>query len=88
MLKASREGFDLQPGGDCGRLAVFPTNDRREMHLREQILLDGGQNGIGTDLTLNIERLVGIGRKRRRGDKHQRQQFKGAFHSATPTPWR
>jgi hypothetical protein len=36
------------------------------MHLREQILLDVRQDGIGANLTLNIERLVGVGRKRQR----------------------
>jgi hypothetical protein len=66
MLKTGGEGLDLQPRCDRRRLTVFPTNDRREMHLREQILLDVRQDGIGANLTLNIERLVGVGRKRQR----------------------
>jgi hypothetical protein len=66
MLKTGGEGLDLQPRCYRRRLTVFPTNDRREMHLREQILLDVRQDGIGANLTLNIERLVGVGRKRQR----------------------
>ena len=66
MLKVGSEGLDLQPRRDRRFLAVFPTNDRREMHWRKQILLDVRQNGVGANLALNIERLVGAGRKRQR----------------------
>ena len=66
MLKAGGEGLDLQPRCDGWLLTVFPANDRREMHRRKQILLDVRQDGIGANLTLNIERLVGVGRKRQR----------------------
>ena len=66
VLKASGEGLDLQSRCDCGLLTVFPANDRREMHLRKQILLDVRQNGMGADLALNIEGLVGIGHKGQR----------------------
>ena len=38
------------------------------MHRRKQILLDVRQNGIGANLALNIERLVGIGCKRQRAN--------------------
>ena len=90
MLKVVGEGLDLQPRGYCWLLAVFPANDRREMHWRKQILLELRQNRIEADLALDIERLFGIGRKRqrRRRDERNRQQFEGGFHSATPTPWR
>ena len=49
MLKAGGEGLNLQPCGDLRRLTILPTNDRREMHLRKQILLDVRQNGIWTN---------------------------------------
>ena len=44
MLKVAGEGLDLQPRGHSGLLAVFPADDRREMHWRKQILLDIRQN--------------------------------------------
>jgi hypothetical protein len=59
------EARELASGSLDRRLTVFPTNDRREMHLRKQILLDVRQKGIGANLTLSIEGLVGAGCERR-----------------------
>ena len=55
MLKAGGESLDLQPLRDGRLLAIFPADDRRQMHRRKQILLGLRQDGIGADLALNVE---------------------------------
>ena len=84
MLKAGGEGFNLQPRCDSGYFAGLPSNDRREMHRRKQVLFNLRQNGIGPDLTLNIKGLVGVCREHQRGrsDESRRQQFEDGSHSA------
>src|SRR5690606_31385153 len=51
----------LKAGRDVRRLARFPADRLRDMHRRDEILMGGGQHGVGADLAVPIERRARIG---------------------------
>ena len=73
MLKSLGNRFNLQPRCYSGHFACLPSNDRREMHRRKQVLFNLRQNGIGPDLTLNIKGLAAMPRASARAQRRSRR---------------
>ena len=58
MLQARRKGFCLQALRDGRRLVLLPADDARDVHRRQQILLNLRQLWIGADLRIGITAAV------------------------------
>jgi hypothetical protein len=58
MLQPGRERFDLQSLRNRRRFSLLPAEDLGDMHGRQQILLQIGQDGVGADLGVRIAASV------------------------------
>ncbi len=85
MLQAGRKGLGLQALRNGRRLVLLPADDARNVHRRQQILLDVRQHGVGADLRLGIAAaVIAAGKTQQRGA--QQGAGKWECHRATPTP--
>src|SRR5260370_42375119 len=94
MLKAAGQCMDLQSLRPRGSF-LPPRGDFRDPYRRYQILLQRGQHGIGTDLSLRITAVIITAGESQAGDGdkekgqtrplHRMCSFDSVHHVLTPT---
>ena len=69
MLEAGGQCMDLQSLRHCRSFVFTPSDGFRDPDRRHQILLQGGQRWIGTDLARRITAIIVAAGERQQGDR-------------------